>query len=177
MSEGIRLGGASMYNTVEANTVERTQGTGRGIATDVHAGWNVIRRNRVTNADQGFSEQAGGWGNQWLENIAEDNRRFGFNIYGQSNGMFDVSTPSLLEMRCNVSTSNPVGLSIGSVTKSVFENNDFVTVSLTAEMRQQWETRGNTWEGSIEPPDARVAAAAPAARRLRSRPRTAPHMG
>lgn len=25
-----------------------------------------------------YSEQFGGWGNQWLENVSENNRKFGF---------------------------------------------------------------------------------------------------
>lgn len=152
MSEGIRLGGASMYNTIEDNTIERAMGSGRGIATDVHAGWNVIRRNRVQAAEQGFSEQSGGWGNQWLENVAEDNRRFGFNIYGQSNGLFDSETPAYLEVRCNLSTGTPAGLSIGSLTRSTFNDNDFGTVALTEQMRDQWGVKGNTWNGGQDPP-------------------------
>jgi hypothetical protein len=155
MSEGIRLGGASMYNTIEDNVVERTLGSARGFATDVNSGWNVIRRNRATQTDQGFSEQFGAWGNQWLENVAENNRRFGFNIYGQGNGMFDAGTPSLLEMRCNVSVNNPKGLSIGAVTKSTFADNDMVSVEIPDNVRSQWGSRGNTWDGSPEAPPAR----------------------
>jgi hypothetical protein len=152
MSEGIRMGGASMYNLIEDNTVERANGNGRGIATDVHAGWNVIRRNRAAAADQGLSEQSAGWGNQWLENVAEDNRRFGFNIYGQSDGPHDPNTPSLMQVRCNVTVDNPIGLSIGSVGKSDFEDNDVGTASLTDGVRDEWGALGNTWNGGSTPP-------------------------
>ncbi len=153
MSEGIRLGSGSMYNLIEENAVERANGPGRGIAADVHAGWNVIRRNRVSETDQGLSEQSASWGNQWLENITQNNRRFGFNIYGQSDGTLDPGTPSFMQVRCNVGVGNPVGLSIGSVKKSEFRNNDFDSVSLTTKLRNQWGSAGNTWDGSASPPE------------------------
>jgi hypothetical protein len=153
MSEGIRLGAASMYNRVESNTVERLSGPGRGIATDVNAGWNLIRGNRVSQADTGFSEQAGGWGNQYIENVATDNRRFGFRIGRDHDAPDrDRQVPAFLQMRCNRSTNNPVALSIGSVREAVFEDNDFRRVKLSRNVRRAWNRVRNRWDGDSAPP-------------------------
>jgi hypothetical protein len=60
-----------------------------------------------------------------------------------------------MQVRCNVSIGNPVGLSIGSVAKSEFQDNDFGSVSLSGAMRDAWGSRGNTWEGGASAPEAR----------------------
>ncbi len=154
MSEGIRMGGASMYNIVEENVVERLNGLGRGIATDVHAGWNKIRKNRVREADQGFSEQYGGWGNQWVENVAENNRRMGFNIFnnGSDRTSPDGAVPAYLEVRCNKSVNNPTALNIGAVQSSKFERNAVPLVKLSRNVSGYWSSVGNTWDGNPTPP-------------------------
>lgn len=154
MSEGIRQSGSSMYNLIEDNFVEDIAGYGRGITTDVNAGWNTIRGNTVRGAYQGFSEQVGGWGNRWIGNIAKSNRRFGFNILGmdaKSSRTTDRS-PSHLVVRCNRASGNPKDLFIGAVRESAFSENAFPLVSVGSEARAYWSMEGNTWDGTPVPP-------------------------
>jgi hypothetical protein len=156
MSEGIRLAAASMYNTIDDNVVERLGGPGRGITTDMYSGWNVISDNRVTRADQGFSEEYGAWGNKWLRNVSRDNRQFGFNLYarGASLASPDELTPKFIRMSCNQSVSNPLGLNIGWSLASTYENNDFQSVRVGDTARSRWRVNDNTWDGDDQPPPA-----------------------
>ena len=160
MSEGIRLGGASMYNVIEDNLVEDLRGLGRGIATDVNAGWNTIRRNVVRRAYIGLSEQAGGWGNRWIGNLAESNHEYGMNIYGIGDGEVSPNdrVPAFLVVSCNVARSSRVGLNAAAVQKSSFSQNDFGTVEVSANLARYWISAGNTWEGSAVLPPARPPA-------------------
>ncbi|HEY7461811.1 MAG TPA: DUF1565 domain-containing protein [Gemmatimonadota bacterium] len=82
MSEGIRLGSGSSYAVVERNVVEHMAGLGRGITSDVGASWNVYRGNRVNDTSVNFSEQAGGWGNQYVSNLSQNARRAGYMVFG-----------------------------------------------------------------------------------------------
>jgi hypothetical protein len=157
MSEGIRLGASSMYNTIEDNQVEDVGGTGRGITTDANAGWNLIQRNVVRRADHGYSEQKGGWGNRWIANLSEDNRRFGFAIYNLG---FPLSAPNddvpaYVEMRCNKSVGDPVAFNANGVQKSRFAANAFEVVMVSENLKAYWSAAGNTWDGSPKPPAAR----------------------
>lgn len=156
MSEGIRHGSSSMYNTVEDNLVEDLSGRGRGITTDVNSGWNVIRRNVVRRTEQGYSEQVGSWGNQWIENVSEDNRRFGFAVYNQGTGVASPNDdiPAFLEFRCNRSVGDPVAFNSGGIQRSSFAGNDFPVVQLGDFVREYWERAGNTWEGARIAPEA-----------------------
>ncbi len=154
MSEGVRLSGGSNYNTIEDNLVEDVASPGRGIATDVNSSWNLIRRNRVARAEIGFSEQLGGWGNEWSENVSEDNSRAGFGIYtkGESDPGPSDSAPSQLVVRCNASRREGVSLTIGAVQRTSFQDNEFSSVSLSAPLHGYWTSAGNTWEGLAGPP-------------------------
>jgi hypothetical protein len=162
INEGIRHSNGSMYNVTEGNLVEDVLGKGRGITTDVNASWNVIRNNVVRRAAQGYSEQAGGWGNKWLNNLAEDNRKFGYNIYtrGQEEEPRlaldrlrpDAAVPAFLEVRCNRSTGSPVDLNIGAVRQSVFDQNYFKRIQISPKALRTWAGDGNRWEGSSASP-------------------------
>lgn len=160
MSEGIRMGGASMYNVVEDNLVEDLGGLGRGIATDVNAGWNTIRRNTVRRMYIGLSEQAGGWGNRWLGNLAESVREYGMNIYGVGEGESSPNdrVPAFLEIACNVVRSSRVGLNAAAVQTSAFQDNDFGTVEVSSNLARYWVSAGNTWNGAAVLPPARPPA-------------------
>jgi hypothetical protein len=157
MHEGIRMGRASMYNLVEGNRIEDVAGVGRGVAVDVHAGWNVIRRNRATRTFFGFSEQVGGWGNVWEENVSEASGRSGFVIYmmGGSQQRDSDDTPAYVRMRCNVSRNEALALVIGEVKKSTFQSNSLPQIRLSETAREEWRSQGNTWNGSSNPPDKR----------------------
>ncbi|HEY7529818.1 MAG TPA: dockerin type I domain-containing protein [Gemmatimonadota bacterium] len=154
MSEGIRLGGASMYNTIEENVVEDIGGEGRGYGFDVNSGWNVVRGNVARRTEQGFSEQAGGWGNKWIGNLSESNRQYGFSVYGSGGDETRPTerTPSLMEVECNRSSGDPTAFNSGGVKESAFERNDFRSVRLASSLRSYWSSAGNTWEGSSQPP-------------------------
>jgi hypothetical protein len=160
MSEGIRLGGASMYNVIENNVVEDLQGLGRGIATDVNAGWNTIRGNEVRRMYIGLSEQAGGWGNRWIGNLAESIREYGMNLYGVGDGEVSPNdrVPAFLEVACNVVRSSRVGLNAAAVQKSEFRTNDFGTVEVSVNLARYWVSAGNTWDGAAALPPARPPA-------------------
>jgi hypothetical protein len=114
----------------------------------------VFEGNTVRRADHGFSEQQGGWGNQWVGNLAEDNRKNGFVIRTQN--MFasspDPETPAYLQVRCNRAVGNRTGLTIGWVQQSTFETNAFPSVRLGPALRDMWGDLGNTWDGSSTPP-------------------------
>jgi hypothetical protein len=154
MSEGIRMGRASSYNTVEDNLVEDLAGLGRGITTDVNASWNTIRRNRAVRTSIGFSQQAGGWGNVWERNVSESSRKFGFGVYTKSNqsSLPDASTPRYMRMSCNQSVNEPVGLRVGGVKESSFVNGGYRVVRLSDAVRKYWSSQGNTWDGTTKPP-------------------------
>lgn len=179
VSEGIRLGSQSSYNVIEYNTVERTNGPGRGITADVHAGWNVYRYNVARDTHQGFSEQAGGWGNRWLYNVAERSHKYGFNVYskggkgdgeprtprrerpgrrsGSPRAGNEDGTPRYVELRCNRSIDNTVDLNVGDVSNAVFANNDFRNVIVSEKLRRDWEHRGNRYDDLSGPPPAEPA--------------------
>lgn len=154
MSEGIRLGGASMYNTVDENVVEDLAGLGRGINTDVMSGWNVIRKNRVARAAQGYSEQAAAWGNRWVGNVSENSRQVGFNIGGflVDYSLDNFIVPAQLTVSCNESRNDAFALRIGAARESVFENNKFSDVTLGATLAREWARVSNTWDGGSTPP-------------------------
>ncbi len=156
MSEGIRFSGSSMYNLVERNVVQDITGIGRGITTDANSGWNVIRRNTVRRAHKGFSEQRGGWGNQWLDNLAEENRQAGYSVDVSSSGspVPDDDVPAYLEFRCNRARGNGMDLVIGGVQASRFDSNGFGSVHLFSNVRAYWGAARNVWEGSRTPPPA-----------------------
>lgn len=154
MSEGIRLVGASMYNTLAENVLERVNGPGRGIGLDVNSGWNLVRRNRVSETEQAYSEQFGGWGNQWIENVSENNRKFGFRtaaIDPALNTPNDL-VPRFMTMRCNRSYGDVLAMSIGWAVESQFEKNDVPTVDLGTNLWSYWPNSGNTWEGGTARP-------------------------
>jgi hypothetical protein len=155
MSEGIRMGRASSYNTVEDNLVEDLAGLGQGVTTDVNASWNTIRRNRAVRTAIGFSQQAGGWGNVWEHNVSEASRKFGFGVYTKSNqsSLPDASTPRWLRMSCNRSLNESIGLRVGGAKESTFVNGGYRSVRLSDAVRTYWGSQGNTWEGAAKPPE------------------------
>ncbi|MBA2565691.1 MAG: right-handed parallel beta-helix repeat-containing protein [Gemmatimonadetes bacterium] len=154
MSEGIRFSGAAAYNLVERNVVEDIPGLGRGIATDVYSSWNTIRANRVSRTEIGFSEQLGGWGNSWTDNVSDGNRRAGFYIYwmGASDPQPTTSSPAYLLLRCNRSRNERWGLYIGGVQRSAFEDSDYRVVKVTDHPLAYWSAAGNTWESRTSAP-------------------------
>jgi hypothetical protein len=155
MSEGIRQGRGSSYNVVENNLVEDLGGEGRGVTVDTYSGWNTMRFNTIRRADQGLNEQSAGWGNQWLNNRMEDNRRFGFNIDGKDGALLspDDGVPAKLVVRCNVSTgSGNEELHIGAIQQSAFATNSFPTAWVSPRAADYWARVGNTWDGASTPP-------------------------
>ena len=157
MTEGIRLVGASMYNTIENNLIERANGPGRGITSDLNSGWNVFRKNEVIDTEQAYSEQFGGWGNLWTDNISRNSRKFGFR-FAEIDPNLTVPNdrvPRYVTMRCNRSITDQQALNIGWAIDSDFEKNDFPTVALGTNMRNYWSRSGNTWEGGTALPPSR----------------------
>lgn len=154
MEEGIRISAASNYNLIEENLIEDLVGRGRGVTTDVHAGWNVFRRNVTRRSAMGFNQQTGGSGNQWLENTAESNRDFGFNIDGKDHTKPrpDDAVPAQVSMRGNCSFDNPYDLNVGAVQTSTFSANAFRSLRLSDNARSYWTSAGNTYDGSSAPP-------------------------
>ncbi len=181
MSEGIRLGSGSSYNLVERNVVEHLQGPGRGITADVGASWNTYRANRVDDAAINFSEQAAGWGNQYLFNVSQNARRVGYQVYGVG-GMDEArreaaklrrkgpsktsepkpegnSTPRFLLYQCNDSRNDPIAFSGGAFTESKFLDNNFPTARLSEKLLSAWQSSRNVWDGSGGPPPAQPSTA------------------
>lgn len=150
-SEGIRLGSASMYNLIEDNIIENLGPGSRGIGADVQSGWNIIRRNYAARADHGLSDQAGNWGNRWVYNVSDENRKYGFSL--SVNGSYaDSLLPKFVNMTCNESRSEAVALRLGAAHKSTFSNNKFDTVVLNDKIRTEWGQVGNKWDGSSRAP-------------------------
>ncbi len=147
MNEGIRLGRSSAYSLVENNRVENMPGKGRGFSADVLAGWNTFRSNRASRNFIGFNDQYGPWGNFWIGNVSEANRRAGFMIFlkGQANTAPTDGTPAYVQMICNESRDEPISLLIGGVQKSRFERNAFPVVKLSKGLQTYWTAAGNTW--------------------------------
>ncbi|HEY7530029.1 MAG TPA: DUF1565 domain-containing protein [Gemmatimonadota bacterium] len=156
MSEGIRHVAASSYGLVEGNTVEDVGGLSRGITADVNASWTTFRNNVVRRAHQGFNEQSGGWGNRWIGNVAEGNRHYAFNVYGQGENdpQPHERTPAFLVVECNRATGHVADLNIGGVQRSAFSNNSFGAVRLGAPVPSYWAAAGNTWNGTSQLPPA-----------------------
>jgi hypothetical protein len=157
MSEGIRQGRGSSYNLVENNLVEDLGGEGRGLAVDTYAGWNTIRHNTARRADQGLNEQSAGWGNQWLNNRSEKNRRYGFNIDGKDGALErpDDGVPAKMVVRCTVASGNgKEDLHIGAVQQSEFSTNAFSEAWVSPRAAGYWGREGNTWNGQSKPPGA-----------------------
>lgn len=154
LNEGIRLGGNSAYNVVRENVVEDVAGEGRGIATDVNASWNLIAGNTVRRTAVNYSEQAGGWGNEWRDNVSESARKQGFGTYGQggSDARPTDRTPAYLSYECNLSVRDAVSYSAGGVQDSGFRDNGWGSVDLSTSLRSYWEPEGDTWNGSSTPP-------------------------
>jgi hypothetical protein len=160
MSEGIRMGRASMYNTIESNVVQEMGGLGRGITTDVQAGWNLIRWNRVSRAEIGYSEQAGGWGNRWIGNVSESNRKYGFAMFSQGGKLRQPTddVPNLTQMTCNEARAEKIALRIGGAQRSRFASNAFSLVKMGEGVKSYWKSAGNTWDGSSALPPERPRA-------------------
>jgi Protein of unknown function (DUF1565) len=154
MSEAIRVSNASMYNTIEANFARDIGGLGRGMTTDVNAGWNVFRGNTVRRAQAGFNDQAGGWGNQWIGNRAESNRGAGYAFRLKDDYLLwrDDRTPRFTVVRCNVSVGNLTDLNVGFIQDAVFQGNAFTKIQLGVNMRTLWGPLQNRYDGAPEPP-------------------------
>ncbi len=155
MSEGIRQGSSSDYNLIQNNLVEDLGGSGRGITSDTFSSWNVMRYNTVRRADQGLNEQSAGWGNQWLNNRTESNRRFGMNISGSDRHKTepDERVPAKVVVRCTVATGNGNSdLNIGAVQEATFATNAFPLVDLNPRLEAYWREAGNTWDSLSTPP-------------------------
>lgn len=155
MEEGIRQGSGSSYNQILNNLVENLVGSGRGITADVMSSWNLMQGNTVRRADQGFNEQHGGWGNQWIGNLSEFNRTHGMNIDGKAGRLTwpNDGVPAKIVVRCNTARNNGKnGLNIGAIQQSTFSNNSFTSVRLSPRLRAYWPSVGNTWDGSSTPP-------------------------
>lgn len=154
MEEGFRVSSGSSYNVVEGNTAEDLAGRGRGFTTDAHAAWNVIRNNVARRVDQGFNQQTGGWGNQWIDNTAVDVRSFGFNVDGKDyyKKKPDDEVPSYSIWRKNCSRRNPYDLNVGAVQSATFEANGMRDIRLSENVRSYWAREGNRWDGSSRPP-------------------------
>jgi hypothetical protein len=155
MQEGVRLGMASSYNTVENNVVADLLGDGRAFNTDVDASWNTFRGNTARNVAMGYNDQKGGWGNTWLRNRSEGARVYGF-AFRLGDGVLarpsmDTSTYKAV-VSCNKATGGGTHLYVGGVKQSTFTGNAFSTVGVSKNAQQYWGIEGNRWNGSASAP-------------------------
>lgn len=155
MQEGIRLGSASDYNTIEHNLATDLLGDGRGITTDVDPSWNVIRYNRAERVNIGFNDEQSGWGNLWAYNTVDDYRGAAFNFRALDVNMPQPSLNSATYraiVTCNRAQNGPTAMYAGALVQSTFANNYFQRVMLGYHLRQYWTAQGNRWNGSSAPP-------------------------
>lgn len=154
MQEGIRIGGASDYNTITGNHVYDLPGDGRAYSTDTDSSWNWFHHNTAANVAQGYNEQMGGWGNVWEYNSVTGHRNYGFGFRLADAGLTapsynSSSTKSVV--RCN-SATNPAGtgraLGVGAIQESTFVGNNFPTAWFSPNSASYWTSAGNTWDGS-----------------------------
>jgi hypothetical protein len=157
MNEGIRVGGNSAYNVVSYNTVRNIANLGRGIALDVNASWNVITRNSADRTANNYSQQAGGWGNEFSYNLSQNSRKHGFGILrkGTNDDEDQDRVPAFLTYTCNQSLNEDSAFEAGGVRQSDFLNNFWTTADLDASVVLNWAADGNTWNGGSSPPPAR----------------------
>jgi hypothetical protein len=155
MQEGVRLGMASNYNTVENNVVEELLGDGRAFNTDVDASWNTFRGNTASNVAMGYNDQKGGWGNSWLRNRSEGARVYGFAFrLGDAplaRPSMDTSTYQSV-VSCNRATGGGTHLQVGGIKQTTFVGNAFTTVGISKNARAYWGSEGNRWNGSAAAP-------------------------
>jgi hypothetical protein len=156
MNEAIRIGGNSAYNVISENTIWNIANLGRGIALDVNASWNVITRNSSDRTANNYSQQAGGWGNEWSYNLSQNSRKHGFGILRKGTNDDDDPdrVPAFLTYTCNQSLNEDSAFEVGGVLDSDFLNNYWRTVDLDDSVRSGWTADGNTWNGSTSPPSA-----------------------
>jgi hypothetical protein len=154
MSEGIRLGASSSYNLIEDNVVEHMNGPGRGITADVGSSWNVFRNNRVSDTAVNYSEQLGGWGNQYVFNTSSDARNVGFMVYEKGNKDSGPAsgTPRFLLFQCNDSRNDPVAFRAGGLSDSAVLDNNFPRAQLGGNLRRYWSSAQNQWKGNASAP-------------------------
>jgi hypothetical protein len=155
MQEGIRLGMASNYNIVENNVVQDLAGDGRAFNTDVDSSWNTFQGNTARNVAMGYNEQKGGWGNRWVDNLADGARSYGFAFRLGDGGLRlpskDTSTNKAL-VKCNRVTGGGIALWVGASMDSTYSGNAFTTVGLSKNARNYWGQEGNTYNGSSVAP-------------------------
>ena len=155
MQEGVRLGMASNYNTVEDNVVADILGDGRAFNTDVDASWNTFRGNTARNVAMGYNDQKSGWGNHWLRNRSEGARVYGF-AFRIADGVLarpsmDTSTHKTV-VSCNRATGSGTHLYVGGAKQSTFTGNAFSTVGISKNARAYWGREGNRYNGSATAP-------------------------
>ncbi|MBA2565918.1 MAG: hypothetical protein H0V09_10935 [Gemmatimonadetes bacterium] len=159
MCEGIRHANASSYNLTERNRVEDIGGTCRGITTDVNASWNRILENTVARAAINFSEQQGGWGNEWTRNSSIDPRRSGYSVFTKGAKRRspyhpeDDGVPAYLRFSQNKSQGARKDFEAEALAKSEFEGNEWRVVGLGRTLRKGWRENGNRWEGKDDVPE------------------------
>jgi hypothetical protein len=155
MQEGVRLGMASNYNTVENNVVADLLGDGRAFNTDVDASWNTFRGNTARNVAMGYNDQKGGWGNKWLRNRSEGARVYGYAFRLGDGGLarpsMDTSTYKSV-VDCNRATGGGTHLQVGAAKLTTFTGNAFATVGISKNAREYWGSEGNRWNGSSTAP-------------------------
>jgi len=160
MQEGIRIGGASAYNTVTANVVRDLPAGGRAFTTDQDGSWNNFRNNLADGIDIAYNDQMSGWGNVWDHNQASNVRKAGFSFRMKdaplSAPSYDTST-NLSTVSCNVVEGSVTALQIGAIMDSTFRSNDFGQVELNSRVEGYWGKEGNTWNGSTSAPPASPA--------------------
>ena len=155
MQEGVRLGMASNYNTVENNTVTDLLGDGRAFNTDVDSSWNTFRGNTARNVAMGYNDQKGGWGNSWVRNRSEGARLYGFAFRLGDGGLnrpsMDTSTYKSV-VDCNRASGGGTHLFVGAAKQTTFTGNAFTTVGVSKNARVYWGSEGNRWNGSATAP-------------------------
>jgi hypothetical protein len=144
MSECIRLATLSSYWLVENNRTEDAAGFGRGCNCDVNSNHHVFRGNTARRCHRGMSNQAECWGVQWIENLMEDNREFGFTAGPGTRAML---------MRCN-SSLRAVKRDIFTVyaEQSRWEANNFPRVAFNSTFAPKFGALGNRWDGRTTVP-------------------------
>lgn len=155
MQEGIRIGGASNYNTVTGNTVSDLPAGGRAFTTDQDSSYNVFSQNVAARVDMGFNEQMSGWGNTWTRNVVTGYRVSGFNFRGKDTRLaapsMDTSSYATV-VSCNVASGTGPAMSAGALARTRFDRNSFASVDLGRNLRGYWTAQGNTWDGSTAAP-------------------------
>lgn len=178
MQDGIRLTSGSDYFLVKGNTVQDLSGKHRALSVDVYGNWNTFEANVMRRNYIGVSEQWGNRGNRYIRNVAESNRNVNYDVSVKEAAT--VSDPDYLpfllsqgtkatfrgksptdssgdgRFECNQSLyqagATKADIKVKASTTTAYLNNNFDQVNLSANLRTNFGSASNTWDGSTTPP-------------------------